>query len=252
MRLDFGLDGILQTEGLCRKERTSKESQERWFSPVVSCVTFKGIEAEGFAELPEDTRPKIEFVGDSITEGLSILVEPEHYFAGNNSVLYRCDSTLGYAYLTAKKLNFRPYIMGYGALGVTHSGNGNVPEAPKAYCYYSDGCPMESINADYIVINHGTNDAKMDKTLFREKYTELISVVRKRNLHSKIICLTPFGGYLAEEIEDCVTAFNKENNDCVFFINSTGWISPTPLHPLRDGHETASDRLADIIKNRIV
>jgi len=78
------------------------------------------------------------------------------------------DSTAGYAWLTAKTLNLRPITMGYGSLGTTRPGAGDIPKAAESYPYYSDNCPMESANADYIVINHGTNDRGAPAETFKD------------------------------------------------------------------------------------
>ena len=109
---------------------------------------------------------------------------------------------------------------------------------------------MKSINADFIVINHGTNDRNSDKEFFEQKYFEFLCVVRNRNPKSKIISLTPFSGCLAKEIREVVEKYNSEKNDEVFYIDTTGWIEAEPIHPLRQGHKTVSEKLSKIIKEQ--
>lgn len=236
---------------VCVTMKSSMETQNRWISPIEAKVSLVSIEAEGFCPLPEDTRPVIEFIGDSITEGISIDTKYSNY-QDSRDMVYWDDSTAGYAYLTAKSLNFRPVVMGYGCLGTTKGGAGNVPPAEESYPYYSDGFPMESQNADIIVINHGTNDRKNDKDLFKKKYFEFLCLVRKRNPHSKIIALTPFSGCLAEEIKMVTDTYNSKNSDNVFYIKTTGWINPEPLHPDRKGHKTVSKNLVKIIREQLL
>ncbi len=236
---------------VCVIMKGSVESQHRWFSPVEAKVSLLEIEADEFLDLPEDTRPVIEFIGDSITEGISIDVGYSNYRNGND-MIYWDDATAGYAWRTAKALNFRPVIMGYGCLGTTKGGAGGVPPVAEAYKYYSDGYPIVSQQADFIVINHGTNDRGADKKLFKRKYFEFLCVVRERNLKSKIISLTPFSGCLAKEIKEVVESYNNEKSDNVFFIDSTGWIEPEPIHPLREGHKTISENLSKIIKEYLM
>ena len=48
------------------------EQQARWRAPLVGRIAFLGLEARREAVLEKDTRPVIEFVGDSITEGVLI------------------------------------------------------------------------------------------------------------------------------------------------------------------------------------
>jgi len=236
---------------VCVILKGSVESQQRWFAPIEAKVSLLEIEADEFLPLPEDTRPVIEFIGDSITEGISIDVGYSNY-GNNEDMVYWDDSTAGYAWLTAKALNFRPVIMGYGCLGTTRGGGGGVPPVAESYKYYSDGCAMKSKNADFIVINHGTNDSRADTDIFKTKYFEFLCVVRERNPKAKIISLTPFSGWLAKEIKEVVEKYNQEKNDAVFYIDSTGWIDPEPIHPLRNGHKQVSQKLSEIIKEHLL
>ena len=236
---------------VCVIMKSTVERHHRWFAPIESRVSLLEIEADSFLDLPVDTRPTIEFIGDSITEGISI---DYGYFNYNDlkDMIYWNDSTAGYAWLTAKALNFRPIIMGYGCLGTTKKGAGGIPHVAESYKYYSDGYPMESQQADFIVINHGTNDTEADKEFFKERYFEFLSVVRERNPLSKMISLTPFSGCLAREIDEVVKKYNKEKNDNVFYIDTTGWIEPDPIHPTRDGHKIVSKNLSKIIRENLL
>lgn len=236
---------------VCVILKSSVENQHRWYSPMEARTALLDIEADEFLTLPQDDRKTVEFIGDSITEGIAIDVGYENYKTKNDMV-YWDDATAGYAWLTAKRLNLRPIIMGYGCLGTTQEGAGGIPPVAESYKYYSDGYPIESSNADFIVINHGTNDRRSDKELFKEKYFEFLCVVRQRNPKSKIISLTPFSGCLAKEIDIVVKKYNDEKNDNVLYIDTTGWVMPEPLHPTRDGHKTVSKKLSEIIKEKFL
>jgi hypothetical protein len=54
--------------------RGFNEYQSRWIPPLISSVTFLGLDATGGAlqPSPRPVRPKMEILGDSITEGLYI------------------------------------------------------------------------------------------------------------------------------------------------------------------------------------
>lgn len=227
----------------------SVETQRRWIPPIQSKTTIAALEAETFLPLPEDNRKTIEFLGDSITEGISIDNNGKYTHYGSNlDMVFWDDSTAGYAWLTAKALNLRPITMGYGCLGSTRPGAGDIPKAAESYPYTSEGCPMESTNADFIVINHGTNDRAAPVETFKAEYYHLLEVVRERNPKSRLISLTPFCGALAEEIHEVVTLFNNNRQDNVLYINTAGWIPPEPLHPTREGNKTVSRNLAEILK----
>ena len=231
--------------------KSSVETQHRWYAPVEAKVSLIDLEADEFLELSPDTRKTIEFIGDSITEGIAI--DLGHVYRGENrDMVYWDDSTAGYAWRTAKALNLRPMTMGYGYLGITRCGGGGIPPVGESYGFYSDGFSMESNNADFIVINHGTNDRRADKELFKEKYFEFLNIVRERNKNSKIISLTPFSGCLAKEISEVVEKYNREFNDDVFYIDTTGWIEPEPIHPIRAGHKVVSENLSKILKEKFL
>lgn len=140
--------------------------------------------------------------------------------------------------------------MGYGCLGITGKGAGGVPIVSKSYGYYSDGYEMESINADFIVLNHGTNDRGAEVEDFKKGYYEFLKILRDRNKKAKIISLTPFSGCLSKEIKESVEKYNSDFSDDVFYIDSTGWVSPEPLHPTRNAHKVISEKLSEILKEQ--
>ncbi len=225
------------------------EIHHRWYGPLEGKVTFLGYEAEQNGVLPDDTRKTVEFIGDSITEGVLIdaMYKPEAFDQWNR--VYQDDATATYAYLTAERLNLKPIIMGYGSVGVTHGGCAAVPKASEAYPYCFDQEPMESANADYIIINHGANDSKSSAEEYLKEYDKLLKLVRERNAKSKIFALSAFCGAHAKELGRFVAEFNKENSESIVFIDSTGWIPLSPFHPLRDGHEIIAKHLTEIMKD---
>ncbi len=231
----------------------SVETQERWNAPRVSHVVLLGAEADAFWPLPEDNRPKIEFVGDSITEGISIDIDTYTYPTGQSSMVDWDDSTAGYAWRTAEALDMRPYMMGYGCLGLLRMGAGNVPCICESYAYHSAGNPLPPTDADIVVLNHGTNDRNNpDKAGFIEKYKELLGILRQRNPRARLLALTPFSGSLAKEIKEAVEAYRQESKDTVYYLDTTGWISPEPLHPTREGHKEVSRRLCRFIREEML
>ena len=225
--------------------KSAVELQHRWYTPVETKVSVNEIEADSFNVLAADEREIIEFIGDSITEGLSI---DDHY----DNMIYSGDATAGYAWKTAEMLNMRPVMFGYGGLGITTCGNGGVPAAALSYGFYCNGHPAEALNSKIIVINFGTNDIKCkDKNIYKQKYKEFLSVVRHRNPNSVIIALSPFSGLITKETEDAVENYNQSANDKVFFVNTDGWIDAKPIHPNRYSHTIVSRKLTDTIRKRI-
>ncbi len=221
--------------------KSAVEMQPRFFHPLVGKIAFKGYQAEGSGMLPADDRKTIEFVGDSITEGVLIDVECGEEMEDRP---YQDDSTATYAWKTAENLGLRHYHMGYGAVGVTKSGCGDVPKAAESYPYCFEGAPVGYGHPDYILINHGANDRR-NRDAYAQEYVGLLDVIRSHHPDAKIICLSPFCGAFAEELKQIVTDYNAAHGTAVAFIDGGSWISAEPLHPLRDGHNIVTKHLTE-------
>ena len=257
--IDSYLRIIAKNDGkhLCRIiYKGGSEQENRWYAPLTAKVSFLGVQTEKPSPIPADKRKIIEFVGDSITEGVLIDVD---FFAEKNEIspndqhnrCYQDDVCATYAWLTAEALKLRPVFMGYGAVGVTRAGCGRVPAAPEAYPYNFDHSPITREKPDYILINHGANDASKPVELYLEKYAELLDVIRAMNPQATLISLAAFCGAHHEALGNMIAEYNQKNNCHVHFIDSFGWIPLKPLHPLRDGHITVSQHLIPILKEII-
>lgn len=227
--------------------KSGVEGFHRWYAPLDARVAFKGVEADAPGELPEDKRPIIEFVGDSITEG--VLIDPDYSRspAYPNDVynrVYQNDVCATYAWLTAEKLNLRPIMMGYGAVGTTRSGSGSVPAAAIAYPQVFDGCPYTGEHPDIVVINHGANDRGAPAEKYLAAYRELVELIEKKHPDAQIIFLGAFCGAFAKELGALAETLNAAREKAIFFIDTTGWVPLEPLHPLRGGHQVIAEHLS--------
>ncbi|MBQ8140100.1 MAG: hypothetical protein IJ038_00195 [Clostridia bacterium] len=257
--IDAYLRVMAKAEGrhICRIiYKGGEEVYRRWYRPLHGKVSFKGVDTEKPVAIGEDNRKTIEFVGDSITEG--VLIDVDYYCGGEPQYeadvinrIYQDDVCATYAWLTAERLDLRPIFMGYGAVGVTKAGMSNVPKAQKSYPFNFDGSPITHKSADVIVINHGANDRLKSAEEYIKGYGELLDVIRKMNPSSAVVSLSPFCGAFHEELGEFIKAYNADNGCDVKYVDSFEWISPTPLHPLRDGHKAVADRLVPILKDII-
>ncbi len=246
------------TEHICKViMKSSVEEFNRWFSPLESKISFVGIDTDEPLPIGEDTRKIIEFVGDSITEGVLVNADyfgdggDERYSVGILNRVFQDDSTSTYAFLTAEKLNLRPVFMGYGAVGVTKSGQGKVPKASVSYPYNFDGSPITRENPDFILINHGANDRGNGVKMYLEDYEALLNVIIKMNPSAKIISLSAFCGAFHTELKEFINTYNEKHNTNIFFIDSFGWVPEEPLHPLTDGHKIIAEKLCEELKTVI-
>ncbi|MBQ2706694.1 MAG: hypothetical protein IJF67_00415 [Clostridia bacterium] len=223
--------------------KSSVEQQHRWYLPLIGKIAFMGVEADTLLPLAPDTRRTIEFVGDSITEG--VLIDPTLRVNPVDQLNrpWQDDVTATYAWLTAEKLGLRPYFMGYGAVGATRPGCGSVPKAAEAYPYNFNGSPVTYPSCDIVVCNHGAND-RGNREGYPAEYKALLALLREKNPAAKIVVLTPFCGAFDDVLPALVDEFNRETGDSVVCISSAGWVPAEPLHPLRDGHEIIAEKFA--------
>lgn len=231
--------------------KSGVEAFHRWYAPLAGRIAFMGVDVEARGKLPDDKRRLIEFVGDSITEGILIDVDysgthtyaPEVY-----NRVFQDDVCAAYAWMTADQLNLRPIIMGYGAVGLTRSGSGNVPRIGIAYPQVFDGCPYTGEHPDIIVINHGANDRGAAPETYISRYSELVDLIHNLHPNARIVCLSAFCGAFVSELSAFVTRYNAEHETPIFFIDSTGWVPMEPLHPLREGHRTIAAHLSAALR----
>ena len=226
----------------------SSEVLPRWYPSLMGMISFRGFQADAPGTLEKDERRVVEFIGDSITEG--VLVDADYIGAPANSIdqfnrVYQDDVTATYAWLSAEKLNLRPVFQAYGAVGLTRSGNASVPRAGLIYPWVYDGVPYTGEKPDYVVINHGANDRGTGAEEYILRYRELVSLVHEINPGAQVICLGAFCGAFDTELRAMVQALDF---NWLHFISTKGWLPPEPLHPLRDGHIIAAERLCAELK----
>ena len=228
--------------------KSANEMAHRWHQPFGGGVEFLGYDAEAPGSLPEPrARKTIEFVGDSITEGIlidEVLGDGVKWFGRS----YQDDVTAGYAWLTAEALDLEPRFMGYGGVGVTKGGSGGVPRAQEAYGYCFAGARVSYEHPDYIQINHGANDRFAATESYCNGYLELLDVITGEHPESKIIVLAPFCGAHEDALELLVSNYNARKNMQIAFVRTTGWIPREPLHPDREGHREISRRLVSALR----
>lgn len=258
-RIEVPLDSFLQVNGYGSGNhvatvifKSADENQHRWYPPLVGKLTFLGAEVEAEGILPLDERKTIEIVGDSITEGvLTERGDYEVYPIGSNNRVYQDDVCATYGWLTAEKLNLRPIIMGYGAVGIHKSGSGSVPKVIESYPYNFHGSPVTRPSADFILINHGANDARCTPEEYLTGYERFLDRVIEMNPSSQIIVMCAFCGAFAEELGTMVQMYNQANGTDILYVNSKGWIpEEQPLHPWRSGHQIVADKLSAILKEQ--
>lgn len=229
------------------------EHQDRWTPPSAASITFTGLDLAGgkLLEPPAEPRLNIEFLGDSITEG--VLVHGDR--PGKTTWPWKTDGRLAYPTQTALKLNARWRQCGFGAQGVTHGGSGGVPSALDTFEFVYKDCPRDAWQPDVVVINQGTNDGGASADVFGPAYRRYLEMIRNAYPDAKIAALRPFNGAQAENIHAEVKARNNAGDKHVAYVDTTGWLEAGDytdgVHPNVQGGAKAAEKLADALRKLV-
>ncbi len=212
------------------------EHVNRWSPPFECAVVFAGLVLDVDSRLRLSGRPggpRLEFYGDSITQGVRALSAATESDGA--------DGTTSYAYLTARAFGATSYQVGFGRQGILRPGNGEVPPGVESFGWNFAGSPAERVEApDVVVINLGVND----ETLEPEEYAEYVTRVRTASPSSTIVSLPPFSGKHADTITAAVKSVDDPN---LALIDSTGWITEADttdgVHPSVAGHAKIANHL---------
>ena len=176
----------------------------------------------------------INFLGDSITEGVYALEAAPTGNSATNSYPWHCSENLGAV----------TYSVGYGGSGVTTIGSFNTfinaIDHISAHREVNDG-----ITPDIIVINHGTNDhGKATDQEFINGLRAAIDRLHEKYPDTPIVYMIPFSQRSAANIRAAVNGY-----DNIYIVETSGWgITCTDsFHPNADGAKKAGEKLADAL-----
>jgi len=229
------------------------EHQNRWTKPLVASITFTGFTlAHGgkvYKALKEWNKPalKMEFLGDSITEGVLVQGERE----GKKTWAWFTDARLNYACRTAMALGAAWRQVGFGATGLAHGGSGGAAPALDSFNFFSADCPRDTWQPDVVVVNQGTNDGGMPAKDYQPLYAKYLALIRAAYPQAKIVALRPFCGAQEASIKATVDACQAAGDNKVYFIDTTGWYNG-PIHPNVDGSAELADKLVKALKEQVL
>ena len=213
-------------------EGEGKWDRERGFA-LKSITPSEGGSIVGI----KPTEKVIFFYGDSITEGIRAL--------NMNATSDGNSATNAYSWQCAEALGVTPYLIGYGASGITVQGSFNT--MLNAVDYLSKNRPVEDgVIPDVIVINHGTNDGGANRKVFEESLTATLARLREKYPDTPIVYLIPFNQAQARIITTVM-----ENTENAYVVETKDWeITFTDTaHPDVAGAKYAGEHLADALKD---
>lgn len=234
------------------------EHQNRWTSPLVASVTFTGFQCAKGGKLESALsrwkKPTLtmEFLGDSITEG--VLVDEGR--AGVVDGIPRTwpwlsDARLSYAAQTAMALGAEWRQVGFGATGLMHGGSGGALGALDTFNWFYADCPRDNWQPDVVVVNHGTNDGSMAPAEYEPLYARYLAMMRTAYPKARIVALRPFCGAQETAIKAVVDACHAAGDTKVYYIDTTGWYDG-PIHPNIEGSTGLAEKLVKVLKAQVL
>ncbi len=225
------------------------ENKNRWSPPLASSITFLGFDVTGGALVaaPRPVQPKLEILGDSITEG--VIVQGSSYM-GHSAQCWQNDAVYSYPTQTGRLLGADYRQVGFGYQGLLKTGDGGVPAANDSFNWFYRDQPRDAWQADMVVINQGTNDSTKPVATFKDAYSTFLATIRKAYPNAKILALRPFNGAQAAQIQAAVSAAGDPR---MFYVDTTGWLGAGDfngdgLHPNVQGSGKAATQLVAAIK----
>jgi lysophospholipase L1-like esterase len=231
--------------------RGMEELFNRWNPPVVASVNFLGFDAQGGALIPtaRPARYKIEFVGDSLTEGVRII--PDN--GGGDP--WHTDGHLAYPCQTALALGAEWRQVGFGHQGVLQAGHGNVPVAADSFNWVYATVPRDGWVADMVVLNQGTNDRDASSAAFQPEFARYLGIIRSGYPHAKFAVLRTFGGYREADIAAVVAARIAAGDTNMFYVDTTGWLTAADytegIHPNLQGTAKIVANLVPLLRSHM-
>ncbi len=237
-----------------------REWERRWDPPLESSIVFRGMTLAAGGEMTEPPpRPAriIEYLGDSITEGILVLVPTGNGPLARERWPQYSDGRRTWAYQSAVMLGAEPRIAGFGRLGLSINGYGGVPPGSYSFPLVYAGAPVDKERLpDAVVVNMGTNDRGVNDDVFAPLYRHYIETIRRTYPAAAIFCLRPFAGAHGDAIHKTVDALRESGEKSVYFVDTTGWIDPQAhttdrVHLNLDGNRVAAEKLAPLIRQAL-
>lgn len=163
------------------------EAKGRQWTELVGGCRFLGValgDARALKPLAAVSR-QIEFLGDSITQGLRLL------YNGKDDDTGQQRPYANWPQRVAEQLGMRPVVVGFGGQGLTTPGTCGAPPAEAAFPFVCHGVRwVPDVQPEIVVIYQGTNDP-VDTPVFRDHYRRYLRAVRHGRPVAHIVAVCP-------------------------------------------------------------
>ncbi|GLV57242.1 endoglucanase [Dictyobacter sp. S3.2.2.5] len=215
-----------------------------------SSMHFQGLLLDGGASTltPQVSSDIIEFIGDSITAGYSDSMK----------------DLSTYAWLTAEQLGAEHTEIATSGICLSSTAPSCAGMDTQYFKMQTLQYPDSSLwdtsryTPGALVINLGTNDYNHGQSaqVFELTYQAFLRRLRQHYPDTPIYVLRTFAGYMEAPTRSAVYALNASGDHNVFYVDTTGWLSPGPpdfsdaLHPSDIGQRKVAAQLVPILRYR--
>ncbi len=264
LRLALYIDGVRQNDivlnqattevvlatGLEKGKHTFKI--ERMTESQIGKIHLNYIRTYGDIKNPPSEKDLfIDFYGDNITAGWGTTA----YSGSPTNVYQYMDGTITYAALTADKLGANFNAFGYSGWGVAVSGEADGTGTNNMATIYPE--IPKNLNADYVVINLGTNDASkyvsagLTEQQVKDAYVAYAKTIRADyGADTPIIFVYGMMTDAANEfISYTVDTLKAEGDDEIYSVKLPKGTNGGDGHPNAAEHAAASSVLAAFIED---
>ena len=194
----------------------------RWLMPLRSAVKFRGFELDSGAQAEREASsqglPRLEFLGDSITQGDGIM-------GTNAASVMNGDALASYAWLAGEALGTTHFQIAFPGQGVLTSDSREVPPAIYSFGWNFAGSAVDySGGPDFLVINLGAYDGGISSSEFIQSYVDLLHEVREHCPRTTVFAVGPFDGD-HQRANDVASAVKMFSDPEVHYMDSAGWLA---------------------------
>jgi lysophospholipase L1-like esterase len=192
----------------------------RQWSTLDGACRFRGVSLPGGELIPLPyCGDQIEFLGDSITQGLRLL------YTGADDDIGQQLPYANWTQVAGDLLNMKPVVTGFGGQGLSTAGTCGAPPVGAAFPFvYRDAPWVPPVAPRVVVIYQGTND-HLPADAFRSAYVALLREVRERYRFATLFAVCPnrkgeYAGAIAGAVKE------MSDGGIVFLDYASGVISP--------------------------
>jgi lysophospholipase L1-like esterase len=242
---------------------------------VLGRIVIKRIEADSLLAFTEDKRKKIEFIGNSITVGMSD--DPSLVPCDKGKWFDQHNAYGAYGPRTARALNLDYMISGVSGIGIYRNWNTDSPTMGAVYDQAIMSANPNELQWDFrlftpdiVTICLGTNDMSVgdgvtprlpfDSTKFINAYVAFILKINTHYPDAKILLLnTPLVGYKNTELLNvCLESVKAKAEASIPKLKSLSVFAFSMFdgkgcggHPDLEQHKRMAEELIPVIKNML-